>query len=72
MKYYYHFFPKIFFCKLDERNGIRLLTLNLKENKYSYNINCKLNLKLYNFKFKCFIPQKKNIIFFKTFIDQYL
>ena len=35
MKYYNHFFPKVFFCKLDERNGIRLLTLNLKENKYS-------------------------------------
>lgn len=71
MKYYNHFFPQIFFCKLDERNGIRLLTLNLKTNKYAYNLNCKFNIKQYNFKFKYFIP-KKNTISFKSFIDQYL
>jgi hypothetical protein len=71
MKYYNHFFPQIFFCKLDERNGIRLVALNLKENKYSYNIACKTVLKLYNFKFKCFIPKRQQKCF-KTFIDQYL
>ena len=71
MKYYNHFFPQMFFCKLDERNGIRLLTLNLKENKYAYNINCKKNLKSYNLKFKCIIPKKKNIVF-KNFVDQYI
>ena len=71
MKYYNHFFPRVFFCKLDERSGVRLLTLNLKENKYSYNINCKLNLKFYNYKFKCSIPVKNKDLS-KTFIDQYL
>jgi len=48
-----------------------LLTLNLKDNKYAYNINCKINIKSYNFKFKCFIPKKKTNNF-KTFIDQYI
>jgi hypothetical protein len=71
MKYYNHFFPQIFFCKLDERNSIRLLTLNLKENKYAYNINCKIILKPYNFKFKCFVPTKTKI-YFKNFVDQYI
>lgn len=70
MKYYNHFFPKFFFCKLDERNGIRLLGLNSSENKYSYNINCNINFKKYNLKFNCKIP-KKNAFKFKNFIEQY-
>ena len=48
MKYYNHFFPAIFFCKLDERNGIRLISLNSKNNKYSFNIDCNKIFKIYN------------------------
>lgn len=70
MKYYNHLFPIIFFCKLDERNGIRLLSLNSKNNKYSFNINCVKLFKIYNIKFNCNIPKKK-ISNYKSFIDQY-
>jgi len=51
MKYYHHFFPSYFYCKLDEKNSIKLLVLNTHENKFSFNIDCKLKLKLYNLKF---------------------
>lgn len=70
MKYYNHFFPAIFFCKLDERNGIRLISLNSKNNKYSFNIDCNKQLKIYNIKFNCNIPKRK-ISHYKSFIDQY-
>lgn len=71
MKYFNHFFPNIFFCKLDERNGIRLIALNSKENKYAFNINSNKHLKLYNFKFNCFIPIKKKQCF-TNFVEEYL
>jgi hypothetical protein len=71
MKYYNHFFPVIFFCKLDERNGIRLLTLNSKDNKYSFNVDCNKQLKPYNIRYNCFISKKKTLIY-KSFIEQYL
>lgn len=71
MKYYNHCFPVFFFCKLDERNGIRLLTLNSKDNKYSFNIDSNKHFKPYNIKFYCNIPKKK-IFIFTSFIEQYL
>lgn len=71
MKIYNHKFPKIFFCKIDEKNSIRLLSLNSNENKYSFNINCliKFNLLKSHVIFK--IPKKK-IIKKLNFINQYL
>jgi len=70
MKYWNHPFPMHFYCKLDERNSIRLLSLNTNENKYAFNINCKLNFKFYNLKFFCKIPNKK-ILKSNSFTDQY-
>jgi hypothetical protein len=70
MKYTHHLFPMFFYCKLDEKNSIRLVGLNSNENKYSFNINCKLKIKLYNLKFFCKIPIKK-ISKVNSFIDQY-
>lgn len=71
MKFYNHKFQNVFFCKLDEKNSIRLLSLNTNENKYSFNINCliKFNKLKSNVIFK--IP-KKNIIKKINFINQYI
>jgi hypothetical protein len=71
MKIWNHIFPTYFFCKLDEKNSINLLNLDTIENKYSYNINCKIKLKPYNLKFFCKIPIKK-ISKNKSFVNQYI
>ena len=71
MKLIKHKFQKIFFCKLDEKNSIKLLNLNTNENKYSFNLNCLIKTKQFNKLFSFKLP-KKNIIKKKNFILQYI
>lgn len=71
MQYNKHKFQKIFFCKLDEKNSIKLLSLNSNENKYSFNLNCLIKIKQFKKLFNFKIP-KKNLLKKKNFINQYI
>lgn len=72
MKLIKHKLQFFFFCKLDEKNNIKFINLNSYENKYSYKLNCKINLvknNLLKTNFKIPKIKKKN---YKDFINQYI
>lgn len=61
-----------FFCKVDEKNTVKLINLDSYLNKYSFKVNSKLILKKYLFSNKYKIPINNYKIKNKTFIQQYL
>lgn len=72
MKYWQHPVLKYSYCKLNDNNLIKLISLNSIKNKYSYNIDCKIIFKKSKFRFNYKLPNKKNNnILFYSFIDQY-
>jgi hypothetical protein len=71
MKHYNQIFPKYFYSRVNETKSIRLINLSSKENRYAYNISCKIIIKNILFYKKKKSSKIKSKINFKNFINQY-
>ena len=71
MKHNKHTSPQYFYSYMNETKCVRLISLSSKENRYAFNLNCKIyykNLLNHN---KVIYPKFKNLLLNENFINQY-
>lgn len=71
MKKFNHKNLKIFFCKINEKNSIKICALNSYSNKITFKLNCKYIIKNLHFKNNFNVKLLNNNKKYFDFINQY-